>query len=372
MAVVVTTSLISLLFVFFSRYEKRIPWIKLAFFIIVFVACIHYNYGNDYKGYYWNWEFISKNSLKTLLSVSRFNFHNYAKPEIGWIVLNRIFRFRNGFYYMVAVLNIIEGAIYYRFIKKFVPQKLFFWSFFLYVFTYKYYLLNFSMMRQGFAMTLVLLSFMYFCDKKYIKMTLVLAISISIHSASIVLIPVFVLCKFEQKIKLRTFSLIILIVTALIFLASSLSSRIFDYLISLPFFSDYKTFYAGNVSENSIGLGFLLLTIPYMVMIYHMMFNSKDITIEYRYLIILSYVAFLTKPFEFLGAALVTRIGYYFSIFDIAIVPILYAKIKRPIIRLILFFSLIVITVFTYIGFYKDPTYQEYFAEFHTIFELLK
>ena len=372
MAVIITTSLISLLFVILSKFEKRIDWFKLAFLIVIFVACIHYNYGNDYKGYYWNWTFISENSLKSLLSASRFSFYNYAKPETGWIVLNKIFSFKNGFYYMVAALNIIEGVIYYKFIKKFVPQKLYVWAFFLYIFTYKYYLLNFSMMRQGFSMAIVLLSFMYFCDKSYKKTIIAIAIAVSIHSAAIIMIPVFIICKFEEKIRLRTFSLIILVLTVLIFLASSFSSRIFNLLISLSFFSDYKTFYAGTLSTNTIGLGFVLLSIPYIVMIYYMIFNSKDITTDYRYLIVLAYIAFLTKPFEFVGAALVTRIGYYFSIFDIAIVPILYSRIKRPLVRYILFFSLLAITIYTYFGFYSDPTYQEAFSEFHSIFEFFK
>lgn len=370
MAVIITTSTIALSLVLFDKYEKRFDWLKIAFFILTFVACIHYNYGNDYKAYYWNWEFISDNSLKTLIISNGYGFYKNIKPEVGWIFLNKLFGFHNGFYFMVAFMNIVEGIIYYKFIKRFVPKRMCFWAFFLYVFTYKYYLLNFSMMRQGFAMTLVLLSFLFFCKKKYIMTLVILAIAISIHTSSLIIVPFLMLCKFEEKMKLQIYGLIILIITLLFFFATSFSSKLFDLIVSLPFFTDYKTFYTGNLSTNSIGFGFALLTIPYFVMLYYMIYKPRDITVEEKYLIILAYIAFLTKPFEFIGTSLVSRIGYIFSMFDIAIIPVMYSKIKQPVIRFGLYLSLVVITVYSYIGFYMDPTYQKAFAEFHTIFEL--
>ena len=187
-----------------------------------------------------------------------------------------------------------------------------------------------------------------------------------------VLIPFLLICKLVERNKLRYFSLSVLAVTLLVFLVSNFSSRLFDFVISMPVFSNYKLFYTGKISTNSYGLGFVLLSIPYVIMIYYMICRSKDISEDEKYLIILSYAAFLTKPFEFIGAALVARIGYCFSVFDITIIPILYRKIKIRIFRVALYISLFVITIYSYLGFFADPTYKDSFAEFHTIFELFK
>lgn len=370
MAVVISTSLAAILFVFLGKYEKRINCLKIAFIIVTFVACIHYNYGNDYRAYYYTWNIIRTNSLKTLFLSTSLDYMNYDKPEIGWVLLNKAFGFNNGFYCMVAVINILEGVIYYKFIRRFVPQKLYFWSFFLYVFTNEYYLLNFSMMRQGFAMTLVLLSFMYFCNKNYKVTFIILAIAVAMHVSAIVVLPFFVICKFEEKINLQIFSLIIIFITVLLFFSSVFSNEIFDFWVSLSMFSKYKLYYAGNVSTDTIGLGFLLMTMPYIVMIFYMTKNSKEISTEEKFLIIFAYIAFLTKPFESVGAALALRVAFYFSVFDIAIVPIMYDRIRNPILRIMLYISLTVLTIYTYITFFLNPVYKEPFAEFHSIFEL--
>ncbi|WP_036608087.1 EpsG family protein [Oribacterium sp. P6A1] len=372
MIVVITASSIALLLVYFGKYEKRINWLKVAFIITTFVACIHYNYGNDYKGYFYNWNVISKNSISALLVLDRFNFFNNAKPEIGWIILNRIFGFENGFYYMVATINIVESVIWYKFIKRLVPVRIYVWAFFIYIFTYKYYLLNFSMMRQGLAMSLLILSVMYFIDEDYKRTFIIIAIASSLHTSAAVIIPFLIICKFEEKINFRVFGTIVLVITFLLFLLSNLSSGIFNLIISLSVFEDYKRFYAGRLSTNSIGFGFLLLVVPYVVMIYFMIFKPRVLSKEEKCLVILAYIALLTKPFEFVGAALISRIGYNFSMFDIAIVPIIYKKINKQIPRMMLFFVLVFITIYTYVAFFNDPTYHDSFAEFHTIFELLK
>ncbi len=369
MIVVITTSILATILVLLGKLCKPVLCLKLGFAIVTFIGCIHYDYGNDYNSYYLGWN--SMNSL-SFFDVFSPNLTVYGRNslELGWVLLNSLFGFDNGFYCMVAFLNLIEGVIYYKFIRRFAPKKLYFWSFATYVFTFKFYLLNFSMMRQGFAMTLVLLSFIYFCDRRFIKMALTLAAAVSVHTSALIVTPFFVLCRFVEKINVKIIAAIIVFTCVLVYIATSYTEYIFNIIISMAAFEDYKDFYTNDRAEESYGLGFVLLLIPYMTMIYFMVFKRKKISVEEKCMIVLSFVAFLLKPFEVIGAQLIARVGFYFSVFDIALVPVLYSRINNPIIRIVLYISLITITAYTYITFYDNPIFKNHFLEFHSIFDL--
>jgi len=369
MIVVIITSIIATILVLFGRIQKPDRWLKIGFVLVTFLGCIHYNYGNDYKSYYSGWETISFYSNYDILS-SNWNIQGRDSFELGWVILNKIFGFDDGFYYMVAFINIIEGGIYYKFIKRFVSPQSFSWAFFLYVFTSQFYLLNFSMMRQGLAMALVLLSFIFLCNNNIKKMVLVLVIAISMHTSAIIVIPFLVLCKFVEKINAKFIAALLLFVCGFVYIASSYTEYIFNIIISMSTFEDYKLLYAGDTVKESYGLGFALLLIPYIIMIYFMIVKRKTISIEEKSMILLSFVTLLLKPFEAIGAQLIARVGYYFSVFNIAIVPALYVKINNPIIKILAYVLLLIITIYSYMMFYEDPVYRDSFSEFHSIFDL--
>ena len=197
MIVVITTSILAAMLVLLGKYEKSSNWYRNAFILVTFLACIHYNYGNDYNEYYLIWDTISTYSLFDIIISPQLPYGSKTL-EAGWVILNAVFGFDGGFFYMVAFINIVEGWIYYTFIKRFVHAQSYFWSFFLYLFTFNYYLLNFSMMRQGLAMALILLSFIYLCDNNMKKMIVTIALAVSIHTSAVVIIPFLFLCKFIE------------------------------------------------------------------------------------------------------------------------------------------------------------------------------
>lgn len=369
MIVVITISILATILVSFGRFNNPDKWLKIGFILVTFLGAIHYNYGNDYKSYFWAWNAISFDSIYDVLSPKQILYEG-ARFESGWVILNAIFNFDDGFYYMVAFINAIEGVIYYRFIKRFVPKQMYILGFFLYVFTSELYLLNFSMMRQGLAIALILLSFIYFSNKELTKMILTLVVAVSIHTSAIMVAPFFILCNFVKKMKASFIAIMLVFTFGFIYTASSYTEDIFNIIISMEVFEDYKWFYYGDKAKESYGLGFVLLLVPYITMMCFMMFKSRSITKEEKCLIVLSFVTLLLKPFEVVGAHLVARVGFYFSAFKIAIIPIMYEKINNPIIKIICYGAIITFTVYNYIMFYDSPTYKDAFEEFHSIFDL--
>ena len=161
MYIVVFTTLLAILFTYLSRYRSFSKGLELGFIIITFIACIHYNYGSDYEAYYSMWENIGSMNLNSLLDAD-------MHGELGWRLLNWIFRFHNGFFVLVALLNIIQNYIFYCFIKEYVPRRWQWLGVFIYLCTTTYYPLFFSMMRQAFAMSLSLAALMFLYPSKSI------------------------------------------------------------------------------------------------------------------------------------------------------------------------------------------------------------
>lgn len=76
--------------------------------------------------------------------------------EPGWVLLCWLFKHIGGFFKMVAVLNLIQNMLVYRTIKNYVEKKWWPLTVFIYLFSTSFYLLNFSMMRQGFVVCVFL------------------------------------------------------------------------------------------------------------------------------------------------------------------------------------------------------------------------
>ena len=68
---------------------------------------------------------------------------------------------------MVAVLNVIQNVIYYKFIKANVERTWWPIAVFIYLFSTSFYLLNFSMMRQGLVIAIFLWMWKYIKNRKW-------------------------------------------------------------------------------------------------------------------------------------------------------------------------------------------------------------
>lgn len=151
MYIVLFCSLVALLFTHLETKGKMKGGMKLGFILITLLGVIHYDYGNDYMPYYELSNQVTKYSfnLKAILAKEY-----YRDP--GWVILCFLFKPIGGFFMMVAVLNVIQNCIVYRFIRRNVEKKWWVMALFVYLFVTGYYLMAFSMMRQMFVVIMFL------------------------------------------------------------------------------------------------------------------------------------------------------------------------------------------------------------------------
>ena len=90
---------------------------------------------------------------------------------------------------MVAVLNVIQNVIVYKQIKNNVERKWWPLAIFVYLFFTSFYVLNFSMMRQGLVICLFLGVWGCIKDKKCIRAFLILLLGTAIHKSALILLP---------------------------------------------------------------------------------------------------------------------------------------------------------------------------------------
>ena len=401
MIIVIIVSTIAMCLTIFSSYSPLKQGLKIAFLLVTILACIHYQYGNDYNSYYSAWQVISNNSLKVCLFGSKSIFDDGVRPETGWIIINKLFSFKNGFYYLVAALNILINGVYYFIITHNVPRRYWWLAFFIYIFSYQYYLLNFSMMRQGLAICLGILSVYCFGKNKYAWFVGLSVWNVLLHTSAVILIPIVFISKLASK-HIKVYSEVLLTLTILLYIVSAFATRIFSSIIQIDMFSKYNDFYVGQTASGFYGIGFCLIAVQYALMLFFLLSHSDcknaiggsmntykikeeysgNNTVIYRLFdtgklsesdtlyILVSYTAFMLKPFESVGAELVVRLSFYFTVFDIITLPIIYSKMKNQVVRIIFIVMLVVLLLYTYFSFWNKPVYHEYYSVFHTIFEL--
>ncbi len=361
MYIVISTSLIAVLLAFLSKYKSFSKGLEVGFAIVTFIGCIHYNYGNDYEVYYYLWNTISQLSLNELFTTE-------IHTEPGWRIINWLFKFENGFFALVAILNIIQNYIYYRVIKTIVPRNWWWLSMFVYLCTTTNYPLFFSMMRQGLAISLILASFLYLRKKKVMPTLGLIILASTFHSSALITLPI-VLLNYSKYKRIPVFALIILFLTFIVYVFKDIIDFVMKAFLSMSIFETYSTYTAGE--SVSLGLGFLLRIVPYLVSLYFLIAREQELSIEEKQITLISYVAFLFFPLATMGVTLVERIGYYFSIFQIVTIPLLYRKIKIKPIRNGLIFVLIYITWIMYYAFFQSEVWKDTMMDFHTIFEVL-
>lgn len=378
MLVVFFTSLLAILLAYSDSFKKSGKGLESAFIIITFIGCIHYNYGNDYMGYYDIWQQINGMSFKEVMWAEN------IYGEKGWHVLNWVFTFSEyGFFFMVAFLQIVQNFIFYRFIKKYLPPKHYWFGTLIYLMTTSLYLMNFSMMRQGFAGALFLAAFQILCPRsipskikgKQIKKTARLLLSILIiylattfHTSAYICLPFLLLCLLPLN-NIRPFLVGGIALTVVLLLFKNITSELMSYLFRYEALSIFGDRY--NSVARSLGIGFILNSVPYVVCLVLLWKNANTLHQEYKYLLFLALSGFIFTPISLVTTKMVGRITMYFLPFIIVAIPISYNAIKDEKIRKLVSILYFLMTIYQYYGFFISDTYGPRYMEFHSIFEVL-
>lgn len=364
MYIVIATSLIALLLTYYESIGRLRGGMKWGFVIITVICAIHYDYGNDYMSYY--------NVYKEVESTD-FNFstimQGYVYRDPGWALLNYLFKPLGGFFVLVAVLNIIQNVIIYRFIKREVAKEWWPISVFIYLFTTSFYLMSFSMMRQWFVVCIFMSMWPYIKKRNWWIPLLVLYLCHFIHGSSIVLIP-FAFWGFLPIKNSKLYTLIFAGFVIALWISGTWVNTLIEQTVSLTETESFVERYEQSDTINgSFGIGAFLKFLPLLLGLFYL-FNEEGKDLSQKQLVALSIIGFAIAPLNQLLPA-IGRMGLFFSFFQVATFPVIYGRIKNVPLRLVFISIYVLLIVYDYLLFFKRGVFADHYRYFHTIFSVL-
>lgn len=364
MVVIVICSLLALLFSFLETKKLMPNGTKWGFALITIIGMIHYDYGNDYKSYY---------TIFKLVESQPFDFNYIMEGDIfhdtGWVLLCYLFKHIGGFFMMVAVLNLVQNIIIYRFIEKEVPFSWRPFSLFIYLFTTSFFLMSFTMMRQWFVACIFIGLWPLIKQKKWMLPLAVIYFCSFVHQSAILLLPF----AFWGFVPMKNSKLYIVIFASLLVFLWTSATTLNSLLETVVDFTE-TTSYMERYEDNDrltvvLGMGMILDLIPLFVASYFL-FKADEHFNEEKKLVALSIIGFAITPLLPL-APMIGRLGVYFGIFGIASKPVVYGFVKNKIIRIGLITLYCLIVVYDYVYFFSNPVWAPHYSIFHTIFSVL-
>lgn len=352
MLVLIIVGILSVFFAYLAQFNKFKFGLKLSFLLIFLFLALRYDFGNDYDAYLEKFQFLEKYGLEAFL--------NNDESEKGWVYLNILF-LPFGFFVLVAFLALINCLVYYDFIKRFVPVKLYWLSVFIYMFDPYLMLIHSSAMRQSLAISLVVFSIKYLYEKKLFTFFLIVLLASYFHSSALIALVLIPLLIFNFKISLK-FGLIFCTLFLLLFFASDLINNNVGNFLQL-YLSRYETHLENDVVlKQEIGLGVVLQFMILIIVIYYGKFQNKESSLLFKIYII----SFIFIPLSMI-IWLIDRTGFYFTIFSIAVIPIIASSMVNRNIAKFVPIVFIAFTLFKFYLFFQSEIWIKSFETYHTI-----
>lgn len=350
-------SIIAIFLAFLARYERMRYALPLAFGVITAFLSLGYEWGNDVATYFSWFEGYNQYSL---FDSQSYEGHD-LKSEFGWVLINQLCA-PIGFYGMRAVLFAFENLVIYMLIKRVVSKEYYWFAVFIYTMNPNFMVLSSSMMRQWLAMCLVVLGFLYLEKRKWVTYIALVLVAFSIHKSSLICLPLVLLPRWMDNIRISSLSLLI----PILLIYYLLSGLVVDYVAGWLLATDIYTSYS-DVDTYSSGVGFL--SIVQLVIIIYMFVNIQQIEKHKRiYIAVLIAFSLILPLYNYSGLA--SRLSFYFVVFTIAAYPLFLNQSKaNNIVKYSFIAVIIVITIYNNFMFFADPTWLLYFGKYTTLIE---
>ena len=258
----------------------------------VFLA-IRYQVGNDYAEYYVIFNQISEGT-----------YDSYFEP--GFVFFYKLFDSPELF---LAVLSITSVFILYRVFNYFSTNH-FYVSLFLY---YSVFLIifNIHLIRQGVAIAIILLSFTYLHQKKYIKFVLLVLLAANFHKSALIALPFAFVIGLELTKNTRLIIFGIAIFSYLVF--TFFKSEFFAVLSIIPITRRFASVYNNLRYSSGYGISMGLL---FDVALFLFLNTRKNLNDKQLFLLnIFLCSIFISIAFNSFNVAL--RLGYYFRMVSV-------------------------------------------------------
>ncbi|MDO8965704.1 EpsG family protein [Algoriphagus sp.] len=349
-------NLLSFLIIYFSKSINRLMGLFFSVFCIFIFLAIRYDYGNDYFSYLDQFYEIQRYSS---FSISNFIIKG---NEIGWVYLNYFFG-PLGFFAMQIFLAAFSCFVLYRFIKNYVSPKYYWFAIFIYIFQPYHMLVLSSAMRQAVVVSLFLLAIDFLIKKQSIHYIVVVLLGSLFHSTAYFLLPLVFLSYFSIQLKFKYIVIIVVLFIGSFFFIGEIFSQ-GQQFISLYFEKEYSGHINQSVEKSTIGLGFILNFIIYIILFYctqHQNYLGKVIFLN------IVVISFLIIPLTF-SFPLISRLNFYFTPLLMVAYPIAFENIQKRTIRIGFIILISISTLYEFFSFFYSETWINHFFEYKTIF----
>jgi hypothetical protein len=340
--------------------------LEIAFGLIILISAIRYNWGADYMNYLKSFNGIARYpDIQSIIKLFDGPYDKYVGFEVGWMVLNWLFR-PFGFFGFIIFTSAFTNIVYYKFIKNYVSREWYWLALFAYMFDTNLFFVPLSMMRQSFAMVLFVISFKYIAEKRIIPALIIVLFAAMFHKSALILLPC-VFLGFLSHINGKILSISYAVVFLIMMLTKDLTSQIILSALSLESFESYGDYFEKMEAADSFGLGFAsILTTSFIPCVFYLSDNSQRF--DHRLIALMAGLSFLIIPFT-LVMGFIGRVNYYFSIFGMVSISLIYKWIDHKDLRLWLITLYMAYTLYSFRLFFKNPDWVT-FTHYQTIFGL--
>lgn len=314
--------------------EKKINiYFCSLFFLLTILGILRFNVGTDFMRYY-------RYFIRDDFLAGRF--------EPGYSFLNLLTqKLWDNPQAIIIVTHLIIMILAYKSINKYSINKSL--SAFLFVFGF-FYFVSLNGIRQYIAVMIILYGHMYLYKNSKKKFVISVIIASLFHYSAVITLIMLSIKNFKIKKKH------IVTVYSLILVFNVFSNRIipliFDLINDIPFinkYSVYQAFLASDVSSK-----------PYDFIVYSLIlalsfFVSDKVDFIYKQYNLYKNILLVTVFLKGLALQfhLIDRIGIYFSIFIIFLIPIVFEELRLKYKKLIKFIMMIMFVLYCWIRIYS-------------------
>lgn len=294
----------------------------------------------------------------------------YKANEYGWAYLYKFFSWGE-FWMVVLFKSIVETIIISKLVNKYIKdRKYWILAFLVYYYTFDFMMFTMTGMRQGLAIQLCVLSFIMMDEKKVCYSLLAIFAANTIHSASLIMLPVLPVVYFLYKYpKILNFlaNKILLISIPIIFLILNLKRTLIQEILQpIMLQQDFHGLEGYFRQMESVQIVYLLVLYNFVLVCLasYMMSKTHDIV---RIIMLFTIISSMSNVI-FAQQADLYRAFIYFEIFNVISIPVIVEHFRKKLgltisMILIIFFlgySFKTFTPYAFTGGYGFGHYNNY------------
>lgn len=314
--------------------SSLVPYVA-SFFVLLIPAAIRFNVGSDYMSYLEWFKGIATGE------------DTYFEPAFVFIIdmvaymglhPQWVFAFTSCITLLFVFLAIYKGSTN--------PAL----SVFLFI-AMAFYFISFNIIRQFVGVAVVLFSFGYILNGKFIKYLLLVLGAGLFHMTAYIMIPVYFLLRFVRK------KVTYLTIIASMALASLFKDNLMDIFLSFyPIYQGREDFLGRMIfSEIFIGIGVLSLLLAAFLV------KTKKMNLKNDLDRIIFNVIFLSLSAHLLLAWIpaINRLLYYIDILYVIVLPLLISRIPRRVYRILITTAIGgLLVIYLFISIYLNGSYD--------------